>query len=232
MSSPSPSAEQVRAVAEASGVFLLPGPAAGLARYLSLLVRWNARLNLVGPSDWRAIFETLAMDSLRLAGFLRGLPLPAAPLTLDLGSGAGLPGIPLRLVWEAGDYWLCEVRQKRVAFLRTVLGELLTDVPSPGLGRTHLFHGRAEDLLGHISGCPDRADCIVSRAFLPWPALFSLSRSMLLGDFTADPGFLVVLANEPPPTGAIHAPGWRLAATLEYPAAGRTRWFWALRPEP
>jgi 16S rRNA (guanine527-N7)-methyltransferase len=83
----------------------------GLAVYLELLVRWNAAFNLVGPDGWREIFTHLAADSFYLADFLSRLPLPDASQTWEFGAGAGLPGIPLRLVWTQGEYCMVERRK-------------------------------------------------------------------------------------------------------------------------
>ena len=50
------------------------------------------------------------------------MPLPESPETWDLGAGAGIPGIPLRLVWDSGTFTLVEVREKRVLFLELGVG--------------------------------------------------------------------------------------------------------------
>lgn len=109
----------------------------GLADYLQLLCRWNRAMNLVGARHWRDAMQRLVADSFHLADFLDGLPLPEEPLCWDLGSGAGLPAIPLRMVWRRGTCWLVEAREKRALFLSTVLAR----VPLPG---TRVFRGRVE----------------------------------------------------------------------------------------
>ena len=75
-----------------------------LAEYLEMLCQWNKAMNLVGPHTWQDIFGRLAVDSFHLADFLNKLDLPEAPLCWDLGAGAGLPGIPLRMVWRRGAH--------------------------------------------------------------------------------------------------------------------------------
>lgn len=198
---------------EARNLGLQPTPeqAGSLAAYLGLLEKWNRSTNLVGPRGWREMFSTLVLDSFHLAGFLETLPLREAPLCLDLGAGAGLPGIPLRVLWRRGTYHLVEVREKRAAFLRVCLGTLKL----PG---TFVFAGRAEDAAQKLGA----ADLVLSRAFLPWQELLPLVRPML-----APGGKLVVLANEPPPDLPL---GWRLTAQLAYAAAGKPRYFWGLEP--
>lgn len=214
-----PTAADIRKAAGAEGFDLDEARAGGLAAYLGLLERWNRATNLVGPRAWPEMFTTLAVDSLHLARFLARLPLPEAPRSFDLGAGAGLPGIPLRLVWTAGDYHLVEVREKRVAFLRLALGGLKPP-------RTFVFAGRAEEAAKALGP----ADIVLSRAFLPWPELLPLARTLL-----APGGRVLVLANEdapagPPPGGL--PPGWGLEARQDYAAAGKTRYFWSLIPGP
>jgi 16S rRNA (guanine527-N7)-methyltransferase len=205
-------AEEVRSWCAQKGFKLSSYAAEGLALYLSLLCRWNRAINLVGPSTPEAVLDLLVADSLHLAGFLEDLPLAQAPETWDLGAGAGLPGIPLRLLWQKGLYTLIEARDKRAAFLQTVLASC----PLPGV-RVH--RGRAESFLAGGS----LADLVLSRAFMPWKQVLA----MVFGHI-APGGCCVFLALEPAP-----APpeGWTLLAQRAYPAgAGATRHFWAFAP--
>ncbi|HEU6436975.1 MAG TPA: RsmG family class I SAM-dependent methyltransferase [Nitratidesulfovibrio sp.] len=169
-----------------------------LAGYLELLMKWNRVMNLVGTRTWQATFRTLIVDSLHLARFLRALPLPEAPETWDLGAGAGLPGIPLRAVWQAGTYHLVDAREKRTLFLSNVLARH----PLPG---TVVFRGRVEEFM------PTRpkADCVVSRAFLPWPEVLELVHGHVVPG-----GVVVFLANEGAPASL--PTGWKVAARAEY----------------
>jgi 16S rRNA (guanine527-N7)-methyltransferase len=207
------------AAARALGRPVTDDQARTLADYLTQLVKWNKKMNLVGPADWRTVFDKLVVDSLYLADFLDGLKLADTPLCLDLGAGAGLPGIPLRVLWPRGDYWLVEVRDKRATFMRSAVGRL-------GLPGTSVFHGRAEDALDRLTerGHQATADLILSRAFMPWPALLEFVRPML-----SPGGTVVILANTPPPGETDLPPGWHLGDVAGYPAAGRERFFWSLR---
>ena len=66
-----------------------------LAGYLGLLIQWNRVMNLVGTRTAEDTFFTLVVDSLHLGRFLReDVEYSAAPCCWDLGSGAGLPGLP------------------------------------------------------------------------------------------------------------------------------------------
>ncbi len=134
----SPDASQVAAAAARLGRALTDEQAGLLAAYLGLLVKWNSRMNLVGPSAWPEILETLVQDSWHLADLLESLdPQPAE--TLDLGAGAGLPGIPLRVFWTSGDYWLVEPRQKRALFMEQAAAHMR-------LPRTRVVCARMEAL--------------------------------------------------------------------------------------
>jgi 16S rRNA (guanine527-N7)-methyltransferase len=220
MADTNPTTDAVLDAARALGRSVEPEQGALLAAYLDQLVKWNRKMNLVGKSDWRSVFDTLVVDSLFLADFLAGMNLPDRPLCLDFGAGAGLPGIPLRVLWQQGDYWLVEVREKRATFMKSVLGRLR-------LPATNVFAGRAEDALERLAqaGHQATADLILSRAFMPWPALLDFVRPML-----RPRGTVVILANTPPPDEAELPPGWSLGDVASYPAAGKTRYFWSLRP--
>ncbi|MDD4702271.1 MAG: 16S rRNA (guanine(527)-N(7))-methyltransferase RsmG [Desulfovibrio sp.] len=185
-----------------------------LGVYLEMLCQWNKAMNLVGPHSWQDILGRLVADSFFLASFLDNLPMPDAPLTWDLGAGAGLPGIPLRMLWRKGAYYMVEVREKRALFLSNVLSQL-------GLPSTHVFRGPVEHF---FQGQYYPADCIVSRAFMPWRQLLDLTLPRLRPE-----GSLVILALEPAPK-KLPAP-WRLAGQHRYVVAGSGRWFWALTPD-
>lgn len=214
MAKHTPTLDDIMAGAERLGRPVSTAEAKLLASYLDQLIKWNRKMNLVGKSTWRDVFNTLIVDSLHLADFLPDLPLPDAPLTLDLGAGAGLPGIPLRALWEKGEYQLVEVREKRTLFMRSVLGKLK-------LTNTHVFHGRAEDVLATLE--KPSSDLILSRAFMPWKKLLEFTRPMLSKN-----GILVILSNDPPPSPDRLPEGWQLGDTTDYSAAKAKRYFWSL----
>ncbi|MDR2489157.1 MAG: 16S rRNA (guanine(527)-N(7))-methyltransferase RsmG [Desulfovibrio sp.] len=182
-----------------------------LTVYLSLLSKWNRVMNLVGQDAWEDILATLVTDSFYLAPFVSALKLPIHPQCWDLGAGAGLPGIPLRMLWKDGDYTLVEAREKRALFLRTVLASC----PLEGVS---VFHGRAERFM---PGRPP-AHLIVSRAFMPWEKLLTATKPYL-----ASGGFCVLLTRTP-----LHSSlpdGWTAAAETRYAVTGNSRYFWALQ---
>jgi 16S rRNA (guanine527-N7)-methyltransferase len=118
-------------------------------KYLDLLIRWQRSHRLVGSVDPVWIVEHLFLDSLL---FLRLLPVSARSI-VDLGSGAGLPGIPIKIVRSAVEVSLVESRRRRASFLSAAVREL-------GLKGAHVIGDRAEDRLAELGG---RFDAVVMR---------------------------------------------------------------------
>jgi 16S rRNA (guanine527-N7)-methyltransferase len=197
-----------------------------VAGYAELVTAWNKKMNLVGPSTAMDVVRRLVVDSWHLARFLDTLPLSQAPLCLDFGAGAGLPGLPLRGFWDRGSYHLVEARAKRSSFLRYATSRL-----NPA--DTTVHQSRVE----HLPDSLRNADLIVSRAFMPWREFLAVSR-----DFLAPGGICLVMANEPAPTDfgpgeSTHDSacefgdaGWRLLDAVEYRVLGTPRYFWAFTP--
>lgn len=99
---------------------LTPNEIQSFRRYLDLLRRWNRVHRLVGSERPAWIVERLFLDSLL---YLPLLP-PRAARVLDLGSGAGIPGVPLKIVRPDLFLVLAEARRKRASFLRLIVREL------------------------------------------------------------------------------------------------------------
>lgn len=178
--------------------------------YLELLQKWNKVMNLVGPYSWEKMLDELILDSFHLATFLRTLPLPAEPECWDFGAGAGLPGIPLRILWQQGKYTMVDSREKRILFLQNVLARLV-------LPATHAQAARVEEFMDKSSP----AHLLISRAFMPWQKLLELVAGRL-----APKGICVFMALEEAPQ--ILPPTWRIVAEDSYVTAAGTRYFWAL----
>jgi 16S rRNA (guanine527-N7)-methyltransferase len=118
-------------------------------KYLDLLARWQRVHRLVGSADPVWIVEHLLLDSLL---FLKLLPSRTRSL-LDLGSGAGLPGIPIKIVRSEVEVTLVESRRRRASFLSTAVREL-------GLRGAHVMADRAEERLAELE---ERFDAVVMR---------------------------------------------------------------------
>ncbi len=121
------------AAGEVLGRPLSRGERARFTEYLGLLTRWQRAQRLVGSVEPRWVFKNLFVDSLL---FLKVLPAAACDV-LDLGSGAGVPGIPLKIVKPDLRLTLLEGHRKRVSFLRAVVREL-------GLDAVDVVNARAE----------------------------------------------------------------------------------------
>lgn len=231
-----PTPELVRDAAARLGRALTPAQAEGLAIYLDDLLRWGRLTNLVGPKDWPTILADLAADAWRLADLLATLDLSEDCLTLDLGAGAGMPGVPLRLFWTAGRYVMVEERTKRVHFVRAALARLT----AAGLAapRTVVEKANAENPPRTLFGPEAGADLVVARAFRPWQEYLAIAGPLLVSG-----GRAVVMASAPPPVevGEPLAPGFRLERAQSYPvfsvdgapgAPKGERWLWVALRSP
>jgi 16S rRNA (guanine527-N7)-methyltransferase len=118
-------------------------------KYQELLRKWQKTQRLIGSSDPQWIVQNLFLDSLL---FLKVLPKTVASL-MDLGSGAGVPGIPLKIVAPQLEVALVESRERRIAFLNAAVREL-------GLQGIRVFGGRAEDQVAELGG---RFDAVAMR---------------------------------------------------------------------
>jgi len=105
-----------------------------LVRYTRLLRDWNTRINLVSRRDTGRVLSYHVIDSLAVQRLL-----PTGARVCDIGSGAGLPGIPLALVRSDLKLLLVESSRKRSRFLETAVAEL-------GLDNVEVLNERAESL--------------------------------------------------------------------------------------
>ena len=127
-------------------------------RYIELLMASNKRMNLTSITERNEICKKHFIDSLALVNygiFAGGSQAPNINI-IDVGSGAGFPGIPLKIAFPRLDVTLLDAREKRVAFLDHVIGEL-------GLAGIRAVHSRAEDM-ARLPAYRDGFDLCVSRA--------------------------------------------------------------------
>jgi len=104
-----------------------------LLRYLSEWKKWNAKINLTAETDERSIIDKHIFESLQ---YVRAIS-PHGNL-VDIGSGAGFPGIPVKVFFPKLDIVLIESQRKRFNFLKTVIRFM-------GLEKINCAHGRVED---------------------------------------------------------------------------------------
>lgn len=144
--------------------------AAGVERllvYLAELMKWSRRVNLIArDTPETQVVETHFLDSLTLLPFLDGA---GEVHLLDVGSGAGFPGLALACVRPDARFTLCEPRQKRVSFLRHVVRTL-------GLANVEVVAERVE---AHLADWPGRFTHITSRAVAEPAAFLPLVRPLV-----------------------------------------------------
>lgn len=139
-----------------------------MARFYEMLVERNKVMNLTTITDPEEAARLHFVDSLML---LRFLPLEEDGITLaDIGTGAGFPGIPLKILRPRLHVTLVDSLAKRLSFLEEVIAVL-------GLreeGFIETAHGRAEDLAGKRGAMRERFDIATARAVAAMPVLSEL----------------------------------------------------------
>ncbi len=123
------------------GVELGPEQADLMEKYLSFLNRWADKMNLTSIREEKDQVIKLVLDSLALAPVIRAEPGGEGIRMLDLGSGAGAPGVPVKVSLPEVRLTMVESRGKRASFLRNLAAFL-------GLPGVEVFQGRAEDFSG------------------------------------------------------------------------------------
>jgi 16S rRNA (guanine527-N7)-methyltransferase len=171
MSVPGPlGAPEVRALLErgvaALGLSLPEEAADRLLAYAAELLRWNEKVNLTAITAPEAVVDRHLLDALAVAP-----EVGSARTLLDLGSGAGLPGIPLAVALPALRVTLVDAAAKKVSFLKV------------GLVRAGLS-GRARAVHARLAGDPGAeglapAEVVVSRAFMELRGFLALARPYL-----------------------------------------------------
>lgn len=168
MAHPTPEPEPLVLLAEgaaALGLELAPAVLGRFQVYLEELKLWNAKINLTALKTDRDIVIKHFLDSLAVLPWL-----DAAPSLVDLGSGAGFPGLVLKLVRPSLALTLVEARQKKAAFLEYLASLLrLTGVE---VVQTHLTPARARLWEPKVAA-------VVSRAAFPLPFFLKLAAPLL-----------------------------------------------------
>lgn len=132
--------------------------------YVRLLLAWQQRINLIGPTTVASVWERHICDSLQLKPLL---PTGTTAIA-ELGSGAGIPGLVLAMACGLEAH-LYESNAKKAAFLREAARQTGT--------RAHIHNVRLETLVGR-SDLPE-VQCVVARALAPLPLLLDYAEPFL-----------------------------------------------------
>ena len=138
-----------------------------LQRYYDILSEWNKKINLTAITEYKDVVVKHFLDSALIlkSELFVGQRLSDAgdSSVLDLGTGAGFPGIVLAVLYPGYHYTLVDSLNKRIEFLHIIKEEL-------GLDQIRLYHGRAEDF-GRDPEFRNQFDFVVSRAVAELPVL-------------------------------------------------------------
>lgn len=141
-----------------------------LVMYRDLLLERNARMNLTAIRDPEGVDQRLVAESLKLLPFIDDGCTDGGEV-VDIGTGAGIPGIPLAIARPDVAWTLIDATAKKIAFLREVIEAL-------SLNNVVLYHGRVEEL-AHEDHLRGRYHCLTARAVASVPALLELGLPMV-----------------------------------------------------
>ena len=191
--------DTLRIGARQIGLDLSPEQLAHFARYRELLLEWNQRVNLTAITDPQEVLTRHFLDSLSCLFVIPQEMREQSLKLLDVGSGAGLPGLPLQIVYPHWQVTLLEATGKKVRFLEEAIARL-------GLSQARALQGRAEEV-AHDPQHRARYDIVTARGVAALPTLLEYCLPF------CRPGGLVIALKK----GAISAEvaqGQRAAATL------------------
>lgn len=146
------------------GIALPEAAADQLISFLSMMLKWNRVYNLSAIKDPKQMVTLHLLDSLAVLPFLHG------QRCLDVGTGAGLPGIPLAIVRPDMQFGLLDSNSKKTRFIQQICIEL-------GLSNVLPLHKRVEEYQPE-----EKFDTVTARAFTSMPLLLTATRHLLKKD--------------------------------------------------
>ena len=150
------------------GIELNAGQIKRFELYYQELIEWNRRINLTAITDYSAVQVKHFLDSLTVTQALTGEEVESPDFSIvDVGSGAGFPGVPLKILVPQPRLVLIEPTTKKAAFLQHIIGKL-------ELENTEVVNSRAEEA-GHLPLYREQFALVLSRAVALLPALVELT---------------------------------------------------------
>jgi 16S rRNA (guanine527-N7)-methyltransferase len=147
--------------------------------YRNELLAWNAKINLISENSSREIITRHFLDSLSVLPFIQN---PADKI-IDVGCGAGFPGLPLKIALPSLQIYLLETNRKKVSFLKHIIRLL-------NLSQTFVLHDRVENIMKK-DFWKEKFDIVISRA------AFKISELLPQGDYFLTPGGKLIAMKGP-----------------------------------
>jgi 16S rRNA (guanine527-N7)-methyltransferase len=185
---------------------------AKLVDFSKALLQWNKRTNLISKSDEGRVFTRHIVDSLSATSFLVGNSI------VDIGSGAGLPGLPLAIACPQKKFTLYERMKKRAHFMQFVIANL-------GIDNAKVIEAPFEEIVSK----GENFDCVVSRgvrgAAVLWPIVErAITRTGRLIVYASTHSFEEELTSKS--VGKIHEGGPHISSSaVEIPGLNKSHWF-------
>ena len=203
------------------GIPLSPAQQRLLERYVALIVKWNQRLRLTGMHTPTEVAHILVLGALEVLPFL-----PEAGSVLDLGSGAGVPGIPVAVMRPGARVVLAEAARRKAAFLELAVRNL-------GLANVSVLNMRAE-ALGRVPEHREQYEVVTARAVAPLRVLAEYALPLVriggVGVFPKGAGAADEVA------AAAHVLGLLGGRAETRPSSSRREWttvlVWKVSPTP
>ena len=158
----------IKTVFASHGYPLNDHQSAQFKQYYDLLIEWNQKINLTAIEEPREVVYKHFIDS---ALFTQVVPELKGLSLIDVGTGAGFPGVPLKILENDLNLYLLDSLQKRINFLSLLCDNLKLD-------GVNTIHGRAEDL-GHHHDYRGQFDLATARAVAKLPVLLELCLPLL-----------------------------------------------------